>query len=181
MEYSPETVGIPRKIESAERIEFRTIEKNAENKKVVMELLHEYPEQFVHGSFEKFAEQDFGESDTMIAYDGNVPVGCLMFNKETSEFSWLAVTKNTNVRRREIGKKLFESFYPSIAPGTKVHLFINTEDAFIPGHPEFSGQNFSSARDMYKSMGLEMKEENRVENKYGEGCHVYRVTWIPTM
>jgi hypothetical protein len=30
-------------------------------------------------------------------------------------------------------------------------------------------------------MGLEIKEENRVENKYGEGAHAYRVAWIPNI
>ena len=164
---------------SIKDINFKIVEKNDEIKGVVMELLHEYPDNFIHGFFEELAEKDFKGSDIMLAYDEDIPIGCLMFNRTTKEFNWLAVKRDIKIRKSEIAKRLFESFYPTIEPGTRVHMFPNTEDASFPGHPSFSGKNFEPARRLYRSMGLEMKEENRVENKYGPGAHAYKVEWIP--
>jgi hypothetical protein len=162
-----------------ENIDFKIVEKNEKIKSDVMDLLHEYPQNFVHGLFEKYAEQDFQDSDVAIAYEGNRAIGCLMFNKETNEFNWLAVKKDLAFSKPEIAKCLFESFYPTINPGTEVHFFVNTENAQIPGQPNFHGKNFEPARKLYRSMGLEMKDENRVESKYGSGAYDYRVAWIP--
>ena len=172
----------PNKIEpekSIENVDFKIVENSEKNKKVVMDLLHEYPNHFVPGLFEKSAEKDFEDSDIMIAYDGDTPIGCVMLHKVTREYNWMAVKRDTKIRRSEVARRLFESFYPTIPPGTKLTAFPNTEDAFIPGHPSFSGKNFEAARKIYREMGWEMKEENRVENKYGQGAHVYRVEWIP--
>ena len=172
----------PKKIElekSIENVDFKVVEKSGKVKKDVMDLLHEYPNHFVPGLFEESAEKDFDDSDIMLAYDEDVPIGCLMFNRTTKEFNWLAVKRNTKIQRSEVAKRLFESFYPSIEPGTKVIAFPNTEDASIPDKPTFSGENFEPARRIYRSMGWEMNEENRVENKYGQGGHVYRVEWTP--
>jgi hypothetical protein len=144
-----------------------------------MDLLHEYPENFVQGLFEKHAEQDFLESDIVVAYDEDIPIGCLMFNRATSEYNWLAVKNDIKFSKAEIAKRLFESFYSTIEQGEEVHLFVNTEDAQILDKPEFSGANFEPARKLYRSMGLELKEGDRVENKYGAGSHAYRVGWIP--
>ena len=164
---------------SIENISLKIVEKSEKIKTEVMDLLHQYPENFVPGLFEQYAEQNFADSDTAVAYDGNTAVGCLMFNKATNEFNWLAVKKDVKFSKAEIAKRLFESFYPTIEPGTEVHLFVNTEDASLSNQPSFSGKNFEPARNLYQSMGLEMKEENRVENKYGPGAHAYRVGWIP--
>lgn len=160
-------------------INFKIVEKNDEIRKNVVDLLREYPDHFILGLFEEEAIKDFDNSDIIVAYDGNLPIGCLMFNRTTNEFKWLAVKRDTKFSRREIAKKLFESFYPTIESGAKVHFFVNTEDASTPDHPSFSGKNFEPARNLYRSMGLEMKEENRVENKYGPGAHAYRIEWTP--
>lgn len=102
-----------------------------------------------------------------------------MLNRVTNEFNWLAVKKDIAFSKIEIAKRLFESFYPTINQDTEVHFFVNTDDAKIPGEQKFSGKNFRAARSLYRSMGLEIKEENRVENKFGTGAHAYRVAWIP--
>lgn len=172
----------PSKIErekSIENVDFKIVEKNEKVKNNVMDLLHEYPQNFVHGLFEQYAEQDFASSEIVVAYDENVTIGCLMFNRATSGYNWLAVKKDIKLSKTEIAKRLFESFYPTIEKGTEVHFFVNTEDAQISGQSYFSGKNFEPARKLYRSMGLEIKEENRVENKYGQGAHAYRVEWIP--
>ncbi len=165
--------------ESIENIDFKIVKKNEKIKSDVMDLLHEYPQSFVHGIFEPWAEQNFTSSDIVVAYDGDILMGCLMFNRTTNEYNWLAVKRNIKFSKTEIAKRLFESSYPTIEPGTEVHFFVNTEDAQVPGLPDFSGKNFEPARDLYKSMGLELKKENRVENKYGQGAHAYRVEWTP--
>ena len=162
-----------------ETFDFRVVEKTETTLAEVMVLLHEYPDNFVHGLFEDTAVQDFNDSDTMVAYDGNVPVGCLMFNSETNEYNWLAVKRGIGTPKAKIAKRLFESFYPTIPVNTKVHFFVNTPDATIPDQPNFSGQNFAPARKLYESMGLEIKEANRVANKYGPGAHAYLVEWVP--
>jgi|GEM_PF-3532153 len=176
MEQIPNTVEHEKTIEN---IRFQIVEKNEKVKTEVMDLLHEYPDNFVHGLFEKTAEQDFTNSDIVVAYDGSVVIGCLMFNRATSEFTWLAVKKGIKISKGEIAKRLFESFYPTIKPGVEVHFFVNTEDAQIADHPNFSGQNFEPARRLYRSMGLEIKEENRVQDKFGTGAHAYEVKWVP--
>jgi hypothetical protein len=144
-----------------------------------MSLLHEYPDQFVPGLFEESALKDFDESDIMFAYDDDLPIGCLMFNRETGEFNWLAVERITKFKRADVARRLFESFYPTIERGVKVIAFPNTPDATIPGHPSFSGKHFEAARKIYRDMGWEMTEENIVIDKYGPGAHTYRVEWIP--
>jgi|SRR3989338_2420440 len=176
MERPPET---NKEFRNVEEINFKIVEKNESIKKDVMDLLHEYPTHFIPGLFEESAEKDFENSDILVAYDGDMAIGCLMFNRTTKEYNWLAVKRDIKFQRSEIAKRLFESFYPTIEPGTTVVAFLNTEDASIPGQPSFSGQNFEPVRKLYRSMGLEMKEENRVENKYGSGAHVYKVEWIP--
>lgn len=175
MEQAPK----PEKRESIENVNFKIVEKSDKVKAEVMDLLHEYPDHFVHGLFEQYAENDFQDSDIVIAYDGSEAIGCLMFNRQTNEYNWLAVKKGISFSKSKIAKRLFESFYPTIEPGTEVHLFVNTEDAQISDRPDFSGKNFEPARNLYRSIGLEIKEENRVENKYGEGAHAYRVAWTP--
>jgi hypothetical protein len=162
-----------------EQITFKIAEKNDTVKRDVMGLLHEYPRQFIHGLFESAAEKDFLDSDIMVAYDGSTAVGCLMFNRSTNEFNWLAVKNDAAVSKAAIAKRLFVSFYPTIVPGCEVHLFVNTEDALIAGYPDFSGKNFESARNLYRAMGLELKPENRVVDKYGSGSHAYNVSWVP--
>ena len=164
---------------SIEHINFEIVQKNDQVKKDVMDLLHQYPDHFVHGLFEQYAEQDFQDSDIVLAHDGNTAIGCLMFNRTTNEYNWLAIKRDIPFSKTEIAKRLFESFYPTIKPGTVVHLFVNTEDAKIPDRPNFSGKNFEPARKLYTSMGLGIKEENRIEDKYGPGAHAYRVEWIP--
>ena len=160
-------------------VEYRIAQKNDVVKQQVMDLLHEYPNHFVHGLFEEHAERDFQEADTAVAYRAGEIVGCLMFNRQTNEYRWLAVTRSISGSKRVIAKRLFESFYPTLEPGTEVHLFVNTEDARIADAPQFSGEQFEPARKLYRSMGLELASKNRVENKYGDGAHAYRVAWIP--
>ncbi len=176
MERPPET---NKEFRNVEEINFKIVEKSENTKKDVMDLLHEYPTHFIPGLFEKSAHEDFENSVILVAYDGNTPIGCLMFNRTTNEYNWLAVKKDIKFSKAEIAKRLFESFYPTIESGVEVHFFVNTEDAKIPGQSEFSGKNFEPARKLYRSMGWEMKEENRVENYYGPGAHVYKVEWIP--
>ncbi|OGG55245.1 hypothetical protein A3D62_01525 [Candidatus Kaiserbacteria bacterium RIFCSPHIGHO2_02_FULL_49_11] len=176
MRKEPDKIGARKSIND---VTFRIVDKGDKIKAEVMELLHQYPDHFVHGLVEEYVEQDFAESDIVIAYDKGVPIGCLMFNRVSNEFNWLAVSRDAKARRSEIAKRLFESFYPTIEVGVEVHFFVNTEDASITGHPSFSGKNFEPARNLYRSMGLEIKNENRVENKYGPGGHAYRVAWVP--
>lgn len=164
-------------IEDEPRTDFEIAEKNEKLKSEVFKLLHQYPDHFIPGLFEQAAEQDFEKSDIMVAIRNNQIVGCLMFDRQIKEFNWLAVSKEINDLRAKIAKKLFEKFYPTIEPGTSVHFFVNTEDAYIPGQETFSGKNFESARKLYLSMGLDMKEENIIRNYYGEGAHVYKVEW----
>jgi len=167
------------KLKSLENISFKIVEKNDITKKEVFYLLHQYPNHFIQGLFEEVAEVDFFNSDVVVAYKEGQPVGCLMFDRKHNEFNWLAVSKEIKGSRSEIAKQLFETFYPSIQPGTEVHLYVNTEDATVEGHQDFSGSKFEAARRLYKSMGLEIKEENRIENKYGLGSHAYLVKWVP--
>lgn len=157
-------------------ITFAIVEKNDKTKREVMELLGQYPEHYVQGVFKPFAEKDFSDSDVMIAYDGDTPVGCLMLNRTTNEFNWLAVKRGIG-SKAEIAKRLFESYYPTIAPGTKVHLFVPTEDATIADQPTFSGAIFEPARKLYRSMEFVMNQDNRVENYYGPGDHAYQIAW----
>ncbi|MBP9760364.1 MAG: hypothetical protein KBD24_03275 [Candidatus Pacebacteria bacterium] len=165
--------------ESIGNVVFNIVEKSDKVKAEVMGLLHEYPDHFVHGLFEQYAENDFQESDVVVAYDKDEAIGCLMFNRQTNEYTWLAVKKGIPFSKLAIAKKLFESFYSTIEQGAEVHFFVNTEDAVIPGKPNFSGKNFEPARRLCRSMGLEISEENRVENKYGAGAHAHRVAWVP--
>lgn len=158
---------------------FKIIKNNNKAKTIVIELLHEYPNHFIQGLFEPAVEEDFQKSKISIAYLGEQPVGCLIFYPETNEFNWLAVKRGLRLSKTEIARGLFKNFYHIIEQGVKVHLFVNTEDAYIPGYPLFSGKNFEPARRFYKSMGLEIKEDNRIENKYGPGAHVYKVEWVP--
>ena len=164
---------------SINEVNFTIVDKNEKVRTDIINLLHEYPENFVHGLFEQQAEQDFSDSEIVVAYDGETPIGCLMFNRKNNEYNWLTVKRSIKFSKAEIAKRLFESFYPAIEPGTEVHFFVNTEDAQIPGQTTFSGQNFEPARKLYRSMGLELKEENRVEDKYGPGAHAYKVAWTP--
>ena len=60
-------------------------------------------------------------------------------------------------------------------------FYINTEDSYIPGYPSFSGTNFESARNLYRSLGLDMNDRNIIKDYYGEGAHVYRVEWTPNI
>lgn len=159
------------------RTNFEIAEKNEKLKNEVFKLSHQYPDHFIPGLFEKIAEPDFENSDIMVAVRNNQIVGCLMFDRQTKEFNWLAVSKEIEDSKAEIAKKLFENFYPTIEPGTSVHLFVNTEDAHIPGQETFSGKNFEPARKLYRSMGWDMKEENIIKDYYGEGAHVYKVEW----
>lgn len=160
-----------------ENVTFKIAEKTEDLKQRVMALLHEYPNHFVPGLFEAAAEQDFGASDIMTAVQGDTIVGCLMFNRVTNEFNWLAVSKEIKGPKSGIAKQLFENFYPTIEPGTTVRMFPNTEDSFIPGVESFSGANFEAARNLYRSMGFELTEENIIRDHYGEGGHVYKVEW----
>ena len=166
--------------EYIEHLEFKIAEKNEQTKTDIMNILHEYPEQFIHGVFEALVDADYATSDIIVAYDGERVVGCLMFDRASNEFNWLAVEKDVKVPKSEIAKKLFETVYSTLPQGTEVHLYVNTEDAHYPGYPDFSGKNFERARNFYRSsMGLEINEENREENKYGPGAHAYKVAWVP--
>lgn len=142
-----------------------------------MEFLHAFPSHFVHGLFEEYANKDFDESDIMVAYYKYEIIGCFMFNNTTKEFNWLATKKDMYFNRRDVAKLLFENFYKTIDKGEKVHLFVNTDDVYIPNTLDFYGKNFEPARKFYESMGLEINEENRVENKFGPGAHAYKIEW----
>lgn len=163
---------------SLEKVIFEIAEKDEETKENIMNLLRQYPDQFVPGLFETSAEQDFENSDTMIARDDDKVAGCLMFDRQKNEFNWLAIDRKIKISKSKIAKLLFENFYKTIPPGTPVHFFVNTEDASIPDQSSFSGRKFEAARRLYRSMGLEIKKENRVEDKFGPGAHAYKVEWI---
>lgn len=163
--------------EEAPKPKIEIAEKNDNLKNAVMELLHQYPDHFVSGLFEEAAENDFDVSDIMVAKIDNQIIGCLMFNRKTNEFNWLAISKAIKGPKTEIAKQLFENFYPTIERGTAVRFFVNTEDASIPGQDSFSGKNFKPALKLYKSMGLEFDEKNIIKDYYGEGAHVYKVEW----
>lgn len=165
--------------ESVEDVDFKIVDKNQNTKDEVFGLLHQYPGNFVQGLFEKHAEDDFLRSDVIVAYDDKNPIGCLMLDRGNNEFLWLAIDKNTKYRKSEVAKKLFYTLTSTTNPEAKFIFNIPTEDAYIAEHPYFSGMNFEQARKMYRAMGLEMNESNRIENFYGQGGHVYHVTWIP--
>jgi len=173
----PNLNGIERQ-KSIENVVFKKVEKNEKTEKEVMDLLHEYPAQFIHGVFEGYAENDFKNSSVFIAYDADIAIGCLMYISETKECNWLAVKKDTVFPRREIARQLFESVYETIPPGEEIYFYVNTEDSSMPGYDKL-GESFETARKIYKSWGWEMKEENRINDYYGPGAHVYKVTWIP--
>lgn len=160
-----------------EKVTFEIVEKDEETKEDIMNLLHQYPDQFVPGLFETSAEQDFENSDTMVARDDDKIAGCLMFDRQKNEFNWLAIDRTIKIPKSKVAKLLFESFYKKIPHGTSVHFFVNTKDASIPNQPSFSGRKFGAAMRLYRSMGLEIKEENRIENKFGPGAHAYKVEW----
>ena len=164
----------------SQKVTVKIAEKNERLKTRVMELLHEWPDQFVHGLFEETAEKDFNESDIAIAIIGDEIVGCLMFNrKTTNEFNWLAVSKKIERgSKAPIAKQLFEKFFSTIESGTTVCFFPNTEDAFISEIESFSGKSFEPARRLYRSMGFELKEENIMLDHYGPGAYVYKVEWV---
>ncbi len=163
--------------EEASKPKIEIAEKNDNLKKRVMELLHQYPDHFVPGLFEEVAEKDFDSSDIMVAKINNQVIGCLMFNRKTNQFNWLAISKTIKREKAEIAKQLFENFYPTIERGTFVHFFVNTEDASIPRQDSFSGKKFEPARRLYKSMGLILDDKNIIKDYYGKGAHVYRVEW----
>ncbi len=163
----------------SENVRFEIVENNEKSLQVVMGLLHEYPNHFVQGLFEAVAVEDFWKSDIMIAFDGEQPIGCIMLDAKTKEFNWLAVTRSTIRKRAVIARQLFESFCSFFPPGTEYVFCVNTEDATVPGHPHFSGANFDPARTLYRAMGLVMNQENRREDWYGPGAHVYQVRWVP--
>lgn len=160
-------------------IRIEIAEKSGELRVAVMELLHQYPDRFVHGVFESHAEKDFAVSEIAVARSGDEVMGCLMFDRPASEYKWLAVRRGRQLPKAAIARRLFEVFYPTLAPGTTVRIFVNTEDSSVVGHPEFSGKNFESARNLYRSMGLEFREDCRINDYYGPGSHVYRVEWVP--
>lgn len=164
-------------LENEPRTNFEIAEKNEKLKNEIIELLHQYPDHFVPGLFEEVAKQDFDNSDIMVAVRNNRIVGCLMFDRQTNEFNWLAVSKEIEDSKAEIAKKLFENFYPTVEPGTSVHFFVNTEDARIPEQETFSGKNFEPAIKLYRSMGFELNAENIINDYYGKGAHVYKVEW----
>ena len=144
-----------------------------------MELLSSYPDNFIHGFFEPLVETDWVDSDILVAFDGKEAIGSIMFNRKNNEYNWLVVKKGTRFSKSEVAKKLFEYFYPSVPVGTPVHFFVNTEDSSFSPTPSFTGKSFEPARRLYRSMGLEMSESNRIENHYGPGAHVYKVEWVP--
>jgi len=84
---------------SDSEISYKIADKANKSKEVVLKLLHEYPDHFLQGLFEPVAEKDFDESITSIAYDNDCPIGCLMYNPISHEFSWLAVSKVVSKRR----------------------------------------------------------------------------------
>jgi len=158
-------------------VTYKIADKTKRSKDIVLKLLHEYPDHFLQGLFEPVAESDFLESIVVIAYDNEKPIGCLMYNPTSHEFSWLAVSKLVSVPKRTIAQGMFAILYEYVPNDTAVHLFVNTEDASIEGCPNFSGRNFEPARNLYKSMGFEFNE--RIDNKFGVGAHAYKVVWAP--
>lgn len=140
----------------------------------IFDLLHEYPQNFLHGHFETWADEDYKESEIMTAQYAGKIIGCLFYNKITHEFNWLAVSSKIPKGKREIAKKLFEHIFETLSEGTSFFWYVNTEDSVYDGYPEL-GKYFEPARALYKSMGLTF---TRVENKFGKGAHAYRVEGI---
>lgn len=167
------------RLNNQDTVIYKIVDNNEQTKNTVLDLLHEYPTHFLQGLFEPVAETDLLNSVIAIAYSNGTSIGCLMYNPTDCEFNWLAISKKVHGSKRVIAQGLFETLYTTIPKNTKVHLFVNTEDATVEGYPKFSGKNFEPARKFYRSMGLEIKQENRVENKFGPGAHAYKVSWIP--
>ncbi len=160
---TPEQVphGIPRFLEENEKTQYKA---------AVLSLLKEYPGNFFPGLFEEFAENDYEQKQVAVAFDGESVIGCLFFDRATHECDWLAISKTVTGSKKEVAKKLFQTIFDSVAPGTKVFWYINTEDAVFEGKPV--GENFERGRNLYSEMGAHF---TRVENKFGERNHAYLV------
>lgn len=137
----------------------------------VFQLLHTYPENFLHGLFEEDAKKDWDFSNIVIAKSGDKISGCLFFNPVTNEFTWLAVSPDIKEGKAKIARKLFETVFTTLQPGSEYFWYVNTEDSTYEGYPKL-GEYFEPARRLYKKMGVTFTRE---ENKFGKGAHAYRV------
>ncbi len=140
----------------------------------IFALLHEYPDNFLHGLFEDDAERDYKDSLIAVAKQKNTIIGCVMYNPITSEFTWLAVSSQLKIGKSDIAKKLFESVFKTLSNGSTFYWYVNTEDSVYPGYPKL-GSFFEPARRLYKAMGMKFTRE---ENKLGLGTHVYKVEGV---
>ena len=176
---------VPTEIINPSQLIYGVHKTDFERKKIhdrVFDLLAQYPQQFVPGLSDDYIQADF-ESSWVItgSMENGTIVGSIMFDPEINEYNWLAVDKGIQRGKRYIAKALFETVYPHLPANTTVMIKPNTEDAY---HPElsinqFHGQHFAPARNLYENiMGLPLLDENREENAYGEGQHVYKVEWV---
>lgn len=138
----------------------------------VFSLLGEYPDNFFTGLFEKDAQHDFDGGDVIVAKEEEEEtiVGCLFLNPETNELNWLAVSKNYTGDKKKVAKDMFAKAFAQIGSGSKAFWYVNAEDAVFEGKPV--GEFFEPARRLYREMGATL---TKVENKFGEGNHVYLV------
>jgi len=140
----------------------------------IFALLHEYPDNFLHGLFEKDAERDYKDSLITVAKQGGAIIGCVMYNPITTEFTWLAVSPQLKIGKSEIAEKLFNSVFKTLPEGSSFYWYVNTEDSVYPGYPKL-GSFFEPARRLYKAMGMKF---TRKENKLGLGTHMYKVEGV---
>jgi len=159
---------------------------NQTNEKIeedYLDILHQWPKQYILGEFEEFVRKDLENSDIAIAYDGETPVGCMLLTREDKrEQNWLATRRVEGVRNREIADKLFKSFYSLMKPGEAIYSYVNTEDATSDRDSNFTGASFEPARRLYIDLGYleeDSKDRFRIDNYYGPGGHVYEMKWIP--
>jgi hypothetical protein len=136
----------------------------------IMELLHQYPENFFLGKFEHLVNQDLVSNRVVLGKQGEEVIGCLFFNDSSRECNWLAVSKNYLGNKGELAKKMFQTVFDSVPSGSVVFWYVNTEDSVYEG--ENIGKYYSPARKLYSDLGARF---TRVENKFGEGNHSYLV------
>jgi tRNA-dependent cyclodipeptide synthase len=147
-------------------------------------LIHEYPNHFVKGFCEPViqAEFDLPSTKVFIAQCSGRDIGTIMFNPRTNEMNWLAISQEYKGKFGDVAIKLFLACFRECQGDEDVWFGVNTEDAYIPADNPYGmpanmefGKLFERARRLYK-YGLGLDFSKRLDNHYGPGQHVYKIS-----